>query len=121
MRFQKGQPPPAGAGRPKGSKDKKKMTKIVDYLIREGLNPAEELIRLVETTDEQGDYILTAKDRANIWMELLSYCESKPKATEVSALDESDETMDLLEDLSDDELVAVAKGEAKLTIALVES
>lgn len=81
MKFQKGQPRPANAGRKKGSLNKKKIPKVSDFLSQKDLNPTEEILKIMAE-----DAKLAKKDRKisklaqiDIWLDLLSYCQARPK------------------------------------------
>lgn len=75
MKFQKGLPRPANAGRKKGSLNKKKVYKISDYVAEQGICPAERIVELLEDSGNE----LKDRERLEGWLDLYSYCHSKPK------------------------------------------
>ena len=85
MGFQKGQPRPPGAGRRKGSKNIKKVARVADYLAERDINPAEKILDLIANGG------LEARDKVNAWLDLLSYCQAKPKAVDEDGDDQDDE------------------------------
>jgi len=95
MKFQSGQPRPAGAGRKKGSVNKKKLLRVEEVLLAADLSPVDELIKLLPQ--------LQPKDAARVLLELQSYVEPKPKAVELPA-DEIQLTV-VGDDVSDDALI----------------
>lgn len=76
MAFEKGQPRHPNAGRKKGTPNKKKLVKAADILAEKDINPASEILKLINTGT------LEPKDELKAWSELLSYCQAKPKETE---------------------------------------
>ncbi len=110
MRFEKGTPKPANSGRKKGSLNKKKIPKVADYLAEKGVNPAEEILDILEA-----DQALPEKDRKiskygaiGIWMDLMSYCQGKPKEYEDKPETPGDED---LEDLNEEQLLKIVRSE----------
>jgi len=75
----------AGKGRPKGAKNHSKVLRVAEVLSRAGINPAEEIMKLLP--------LLEVRDQVRTWQELQSYCEAKPREVEV--------TPDLPEDLKE--------------------
>jgi hypothetical protein len=71
MPFIKGQPKPLNSGRRQGVRNKKTISKTSDILLNEGLNPTQELIKLLPE--------LNARDKIDVWKYLHSFTESKPK------------------------------------------
>ncbi len=117
--FQKGQPRPANAGRKPGSKNKKKIAKVADFLAQKDINPAEQILAILDAKHEcnaevceknckfKGKYLLAdQKDRADIWLDLLSYCQGKPKEMEMDFDDESFEDFD---EVSNEQLLTLIK------------
>lgn len=98
MQFQKGMPRPANAGRKKGSLNKRKIPKVADFLAEKGLNPAEEILKILEQDKKQPkkDRKISKYGEIEIWLDLLSYCQAKPK----EMLDASDDD-ELSEELSE--------------------
>ena len=74
MAFEKGMPRPPGAGRKKGTSNKPKPRNVYEFLVDENIEPIRHLLDLAKNGDMQD------KDRARIWMELLSYIYAKPRA-----------------------------------------
>lgn len=88
MGFIKGQDKPPGSGRQKGTPNKKTVIKVSDYLGEAGVNPTEEILKIINETapvlNAEGvkiadQYILKSAERAKLWLELLSFCHAKPK------------------------------------------
>lgn len=99
MAFQKGQPRPPNAGRKPGSVNKKRIPKVADYLAEKNINPVDEILALIPE--------LKPWEQPKVWLELLSYCEAKPKAIEV--LPSTDEDLDDFEDVSNEDLLRLIK------------
>ena len=97
MKFQKGMSRPPNAGRKKGSKNKKKIAKVADYLSERDINPVEEILNLLPD--------MKPADQAAMWLDLLSYCEVKPKENEA----DSDDDDEILDDLSDEQLLKLVE------------
>lgn len=76
-------------GRPKGSPNKIKILKVDVALAQLGVEPVHQILALVK------DGKLADKDKARIWLELLSYCHPKPREVEVDP-----DMLDPEEDLS---------------------
>lgn len=109
MSFQKGAPRPPNAGRKKGSKNKRKIPKVAEFLADKDINPAEEILNILEDDArlDEGDQKLSKRMRIEIWMDLLSYCQAKP-AAEKAPEDPGDED-DELDDISTDALLQIVK------------
>jgi len=88
MAFEKGMPRPPGSGRKKGSKNKPKPKGVYEFLAEHNIEPIAHLLKLVKDGDMQD------KDRARIWMELLSYVYAKPKAEMHVELDNTNAAME---------------------------
>ncbi len=112
--FQKGVPRPPNSGRKKGSKNIKKVLKVADFLAQNDLNPAEEILKLINAKDPKDDEksLLGPSVRLTAWLDLLSYCQAKPKAVEDNDNDEVDPD-DFDELTSADLLKLVKSDEAK--------
>lgn len=113
MGFQKGQPRPPNAGRKKGSKNKKKVARVADYLAERDINPAKEILALIHGKDEEDKDLLTPFAKMQAWFDLLAYCQAKPKEIDPSA-EESDDDSDLLdqfEQVTDATLLKIVKDE----------
>jgi hypothetical protein len=65
---------PGQSGNP-GGRPKKLITRVDEILHGLKLNPTTELIALIPQ--------LKPREQAEIWMELLSYCQAKPKQIEI--------------------------------------
>ncbi len=105
MNFQPGNK--AGKGRPPGSKNKKKIAKVADFLASHDINPAEQILAILGAKDSNGQYTLkNPKDRADIWLDLLSYCQGKPKEMEMDFDDEGFEDFD---EVSNEQLLTLIK------------
>lgn len=75
MGFQRGDPRPANAGRKKGSKNKPKPLNVAQILSDLSIDPVKHLLSLIQKGN------LRDIDKARIWMELMSYCHAKPRAS----------------------------------------
>lgn len=96
MSFIKGQPRPPNAGRKPGSKNKKRVPRVVDFLAENDINPVAQILSILGAKDASGQYTLkNPKDRADIWLDLLSYCQGKPKEVDEFFDDEPNETDDI--------------------------
>ena len=76
MAFEKGMPKPPGSGIKKGQKQKPRVEKetVRQMLDNLGINPIHQLLKY---TGEKSR--LPEKDKARIWIELCSYCYTKPR------------------------------------------
>lgn len=94
-----------GSGRVKGTPNKKKWIKISELLAEKDIHPGEEILAILNNED------VRPADQIKAWLELLSYCEVKPKENE-SARDEEESEIDSeLESLSDAQLIRLVKNE----------
>lgn len=100
MGFQKGDSKPPGSGRQKGTSNKKTVAKVSDYLGDQGINPAEEILKIInekkKTLDDKGEvigetFVLGSQVRADLWLELLSFCHAKPKTLEIKSSDPNED------------------------------
>lgn len=109
MKFQKGMPRPANAGRKKGSLNKKKIPKVSDFLANKDLNPAEEILKILEEDKElpEKKQKISKLGQIDIWLDLLSYCQGKPKDEAEPSGD--DDEPDALDELSDEQLLRLVK------------
>jgi hypothetical protein len=99
MAFEKGKPRPISSGRKPGSKNKKSIIRVKDLLAERDINPAQKILELIPE--------LPPWDQIDAWMDLLSYCEAKPKAMEFDpSEDEFDEDF---EDIETERLLKVLK------------
>ncbi len=114
MGFLKGHPRPEGSGRQKGTPNKKTVAKVSDYLGEQGVNPAEEVLKIINekkmvTTREglqQEEFALSSAARADLWLELLSFCHAKPKTLEIKQSDPDVDTSEF-DDVSSEALLQV--------------
>lgn len=114
MQFQKGQPRPPNAGRKKGSLNKKRIPKVADFLANKDINPAEEVLKILQAKPEDPDYIfLNGKDRVAAWIDLLSYCQAKPAEVVEDDNESDEELLEKFEDIPSDVLLKLVKNEAK--------
>jgi hypothetical protein len=97
-------PRPPNSGRKKGSKNIRKVAKVSDILAERGLNPAEEILRILEQED------LKPSEQIDAWLDLLSYCQAKPKEVEEDFDDGPDED---LEDTPKEQLLKLVKNNGK--------
>lgn len=72
MPFKPGQPPPPNSGRKKGTKNRKKVLKVAEYLAIHDITPTEEIIKLIHSGTLRPGEIMDA------WKFLQSYTEAKP-------------------------------------------
>lgn len=93
MAFQKGNP-----GRPKGSKNKKRVLRVEATLVEKGINPIEEILKLLPE--------LEAEERAEVLLKLVPYYQAPLKVNEEDPDDED------LEDMPEAALLSIAKGTA---------
>jgi hypothetical protein len=69
--FKKGMPKPAGSGRKKGTPNKTKLVRVADLFAEQGINPVDKVMELLPD--------MRPEAQAKVWLELLSYCQAKPK------------------------------------------
>ena len=105
MKFQKGVPRHPNAGRKKGSLNKRKIPKVADYLADRGLNPAEEILKLLD--DEE----MKPRDKIAVWTDLLSYCQGKVAAETMddNGAEADAELLERFEDVSNETLLKLVK------------
>lgn len=93
MGFIKGQEKPAMSGRQKGTPNKSTVAKVSDFLGEQGINPAEEIVKIINEKKKLPDgkdspeFFLSSTTRADLWLELLSFCHAKPKTLEIKQAD----------------------------------
>jgi hypothetical protein len=112
--FLKGQPRPEGSGRQKGTPNKKTVAKVSDYLGEQGINPAEEVLKIINekqlVANREGlmeeKFVLASAARADLWLELLSFCHAKPKTLEIKQSDPDVDTSEF-DDVSSEALLQV--------------
>lgn len=104
MPFKPGQSKPAGSGRAKGTKNKKKVVKITDFIAEREINLPD---RILSTIDSIQDPAVKAK----LLIEYYKFIDAPLK--DKSLTDESEqtatETQDEAQELSDEQLIALSK------------
>ena len=75
-KFKKGDPRPPGAGRKKGTKNKKKLLSVEEFFSEKGLHPLELLLHYVQK-------INNPTDQARVMLEVIQYWAPKLKHAEV--------------------------------------
>ena len=110
MPFQKGQPRHENAGRKKGSKNKKKIARVAEFLAEKNINPAQEILNLINGVDEMGKPLLNAHGKLMAWFDLLSYCQGKPKAEDEGGGggESGEQILDQFEGVTDETLLKLA-------------
>ena len=103
MPFEKGTPKPPGSGRKPGMKNKKRVSKAVELLVELDLNPTTEILKIIPT--------LEPMEQVEIWLELLSYCESKPKSEPETDPEDDPDEMDVLRDVSEETLLKLIRAD----------
>lgn len=108
-RFQPGQPRPANGGRKKGTPNKKRIPKVADYLAERDINPAQEILRLLKDDDFKNP--LRIQDKINAWLDLLSYCQGKPRddGAESTTAESDAELLEKFKDVSSEALLRLVK------------
>lgn len=102
MAFVKGMPRPANAGRKKGSKNKKTLLRVADVFADKNIEPVTEILRLIDQLDEP-------RDKLKAWLELLSYCQAKPRdEMPPDDGDEADALIENFENVTDETLMKIA-------------
>lgn len=89
--FKKGDSKPALSGRKKGSLNKKTILSVDQILADKDINPTEEILKLIPTLSDGG--------KIQAWFELLSYTQAKPKPSEDTAKDASDDEVLTMADI----------------------
>jgi hypothetical protein len=105
MRFEKGHPKPQTSGRKKGTPNKKKILKVADVLADQNIDPTKKILNIIPT--------LEPEDQVKAWLDLLSYCQAKPKDSEPDGDDDNDP--DELDEVPTDNILEIyrkAKGTA---------
>ena len=97
-KFTKENPRP-GPGRPKGSKNTATLLKAEQYLAEKGVHPVEEILKRIPDVD--------AATAIKAYLELLSYCQSKPKEDVTPVAPPIEE---MLPDATDSNLLALLPG-----------
>ena len=101
--FVKGNKKPANSGRKKGTPNKKSIARVADILFDKNINPVEKILSEVR--------YLTPKEQIDVWLDLLTWCEPKPKAQEVPLeppVDDS-EIKEELKEVSSENIIAFIK------------
>lgn len=78
--------------------------KVVDVLVMKGLNPTEELLKLVPE--------LEPAEQAKIWMFLITYTQARPATEELKTVSAIPELADKIELLSDAELIKAIRNDS---------
>lgn len=99
--FEKGKPRPVNSGRKKGSPNKRTIPKVADFLSENGLNPAEEIVKIISDPDLHPKYKLQG------WMELMSYTQAKPKEAEDNSEAQTQDIFVKFRDVSNEQLKAM--------------
>lgn len=111
--FQKGHPPLKGAGRPPGSPNRKKYRKASEVLEALGFNPIEEILAILKADDEvrhkDPEAGMSPNARIQVWLELLAYCQGKPKEVEAPQTESDEELLEKLEGVTDETLLSLVK------------
>lgn len=105
MAFVKGMPRPAGAGRKKGSLNKKKVLRVEEVLAEKNVNPVEKILELIPK--------LSPSEQIKSYFDLLKYLQPTLKAQEVDPADysssEEEDEENPIEELTNDQLIALVK------------
>jgi hypothetical protein len=101
MRFQKGMPRPANAGRKKGSLNKKKFKKVAEVLAEHDICLVADILDLIINGD------LKDKDRLDAKIQLLAYCQAKTKEDADSGVGSDDELLEKYGDMSDEDILRI--------------
>lgn len=103
--FVKGQAKPANSGRQKGTPNKKRLKRVAEALAEKDLDPIDKILAEIP--------FLEPRYKVQTWLEILSYCQAKPKDLEPAG-DETQEGEDLkeqLKEVSDAKLIALVKSD----------
>ena len=84
-----------GSGRPKGSPNRVRVSKIREVLAENGINPAEKILELM--------HYLEPSDQLKAWCFLAGYCEPKPSEVD-GAENRSEDLAERTKELTDEEL-----------------
>lgn len=76
---------PAKRGRPKGSKDIKTLLKAEVVLAEKGINPTEEILKLIPQLE-------TAQQKIEAWQFLLKYCQPQYSPTNIMLVSNGNQT-----------------------------
>lgn len=92
--FKPGTPKPANSGRKRGTGNKSRIPRIEETLAKQNIDPAQEILNILQETKvtDSGETVLalSPSQRVSAWLELLSYCQAKPKAFEEPPADDFD-------------------------------
>ena len=72
MVFKPGDPKPPTSGRKPGQVNRRNLLRVSEFFLKKGLEPVEEIYKLMDD--------LKPDRQVQVWLELLSYCEPRPKA-----------------------------------------
>lgn len=85
--FKAGQVKTPGSGRKRGTGNKRLVRRLEEVLAEHGIDPAQKVLDVLAETvmTDAGDVVpaISAAKRLEGWLEILSYCQAKPKAVEV--------------------------------------
>ncbi|HEX8608470.1 MAG TPA: hypothetical protein VF679_07520 [Pedobacter sp.] len=104
MAFKKGQKPPPGAGRPKGSLSKKKILKVDEVLALSDFNPTQKLLDMYATMDDE--------QKIRVLCFLITYSQAKPVEQEQPS-DLNKEATEKLAEVPSEDLKALITYEIK--------
>lgn len=88
-----------------------------DFLAESGINPAEEVVKIInekkmvtdsKTNLQREEYVIAPGPRAELWLELLSFCHAKPKLLEIGT-PKDDFDPDEFENVKTEDLMKVIK------------
>lgn len=106
-----------------GVPNKKTVAKVSEYLAEQNVNPAEEVLKIInekkivhdsKTNLQKEEFALAAQARADLWLELLSFCHAKPKVLEINPVkDDFDENE--FHNVKTEDLMKVLKSPARGT------
>lgn len=91
--------------KPPGRPVRFKIENVHHVLSRHGLNPTEEILKLIP--------LLDFKDQVQAWFWLLAYTQPKPKPIEEKTIDAVNELVEKLDEVSTTDLVNLVKSEGQ--------
>lgn len=98
-------------GRKKGSKNKLNYKKVIDVLLEKGLNPTEEILKLIPE--------LEISEQVKTWLFLLTYTQARPPVEDVKTVNALSDLAEKMQQYSDDDLERLIK-EPKATVRIVD-
>lgn len=97
-------------GRTAGTPNKKKIPRVADYLAERDFNPIKEIIDALEDPKSK----LSPYTRIQTCMDLLAYCQAKPRDDGPDDPSDAEPTaLDKLENVTDETLLRLVKNEAE--------